>query len=349
MHVLALILAGAVSFGLTPLLCRLAPRLGAVDKPDARKIHRELMPRLGGVAIYAGFVAAFCFLGYRESEYTGLFLGGTLIMLVGLVDDIKNISPRLKLLGQIAAAALLVAFGVRVEFLTNPFDGLLMLGKLAVPVTIFWIVGVTNALNLVDGLDGLAAGTSFIAAVTIAVVAWLNGEGEVALLSLALAASVLGFLPFNFHPARTFMGDCGSMFLGFNLASLAVIGLTKSATVISLFIPVVILGLPILDTFLAIVRRLYNHRPIFAPDKGHLHHCLLAKGLTQRQAVAVIYLVNACLGASAVLLTRLTTDQGVLILVGLAVLILLGCDRLGVLGKRRVPRIKTRHNSLPML
>ncbi|MGI6286440.1 putative undecaprenyl-phosphate N-acetylglucosaminyl 1-phosphate transferase [Moorella humiferrea] len=349
MHVLALILAGAVSFGLTPLLCRLAPRLGAVDKPDARKIHRGLMPRLGGVAIYAGFVAAFCFLGYRESEYTGLFLGGTLIMLVGLVDDIKNISPRLKLLGQIAAAALLVAFGVRVEFLTNPFDGLLMLGKLAVPVTIFWIVGVTNALNLVDGLDGLAAGTSFIAAVTIAVVAWLNGEGEVALLSLALAASVLGFLPFNFHPARTFMGDCGSMFLGFNLASLAVIGLTKSATVISLFIPVVILGLPILDTFLAIVRRLYNHRPIFAPDKGHLHHCLLAQGLTQRQAVAVIYLVNACLGASAVLLTRLTTDQGVLILVGLAVLILLGCDRLGVLGKRRVPRIKTRHNSLPML
>ena len=349
MNILALALAGVISFLLTPVLCRVAPRIGAVDKPDARKIHHTLMPRLGGVAIYAGFLTAYWLLGFQEARYLGLLLGGTFILLVGLVDDIRNISPRLKLAGQIVAAAILVASGVRVEFLTNPFDGLLILGKLAVPVTIFWIVGVTNALNLADGLDGLAAGTSFIAAVTIAVVAWFNGETGVALLSLALAAGVLGFLPFNFHPARIFMGDSGSMFLGFNLAALATIGLTKSATVVSLFVPVVILGLPILDTTLAIIRRFLNHQPIFAPDKSHLHHRLLAQGLTQRQAVGIIYLVNACLGGSAVLLTRLTTDQSMLILVGLAVVILAGCDKLGVLGRRRLTRVKARHNSFHML
>ncbi|MBC7325790.1 MAG: undecaprenyl/decaprenyl-phosphate alpha-N-acetylglucosaminyl 1-phosphate transferase, partial [Moorella sp. (in: Bacteria)] len=252
MNILALALGGAISFLLTPVLCRLAPRLGAIDKPDGRKVHHTLMPRLGGLAIYAGFLAAFWLLGFREARYLGLLLGGTLIVVVGLVDDIKNIAPWWKLAGQVAAAAILVAFGVRVEFLTNPFAGLFILGKLAIPATIFWVVGVTNALNLVDGLDGLAAGTSFIAAVTIAVVAWFNGEAGVVLLSLALAISVLGFLPFNFHPARIFMGDSGAMFLGFNLAALATIGLTKSATMVSLFVPVVILGLPLLDTFLAI-------------------------------------------------------------------------------------------------
>ncbi|MDN5344132.1 MAG: UDP-GlcNAc:undecaprenyl-phosphate/decaprenyl-phosphate GlcNAc-phosphate transferase [Clostridia bacterium] len=349
MIILALALAGAISFLLTPILCRVAPRVGAVDKPNARKVHHTLMPRLGGVAIYAGFLTAFWLLGYHTNQYLGLWLGGSFIMLVGLVDDVKNISPRVKLMGQVVAAAILVAFGVRVEFLTNPFDGLFILGKLAIPVTIFWLVGVTNALNLVDGLDGLAAGTSLIASVTIAIVAWLNGESAVALLSLALAAGVLGFLPFNFHPARIFMGDSGSMFLGFNLAALATIGLTKSATVVSLFVPVVILGLPILDTALAIVRRFLNHRPIFAPDKGHLHHRLLAQGLTQRQAVGVIYLVDACLGGSAILLTRLTTDQAMLILVGLAVIILVTCDKLGVLGSGHLGRVKARHNSLHML
>ncbi|MDN5326831.1 MAG: UDP-GlcNAc:undecaprenyl-phosphate/decaprenyl-phosphate GlcNAc-phosphate transferase [Moorella sp. (in: firmicutes)] len=346
MDILALALAGIVSFLLTPLLCRIAPRLGAVDKPNARKIHHTLMPRLGGVAIYAGFMLAYWLGGYHHQEYPGLFFAGTFIMVVGIIDDIRSLSPRLKLLGQIIAAVILVAFGVRVDFLTNPFDGLFILGKLAIPVTIFWLVGVTNALNLVDGLDGLAAGTSLIAAVTIAVVAWFNGELAVAFLSLALAAAVLGFLPFNFHPARIFMGDSGSMFLGFNLAALATIGLTKSATVISLFIPVVILGLPILDTLFAIVRRFLNHRPIFAPDKGHLHHRLLAHGLSQRQAVGVIYLVDACLGGSAILLSRVATDQGVLILIGLAVIILVGCDKLGIIGRSGLARAKARHNTL---
>ncbi|MDK2820476.1 MAG: UDP-GlcNAc:undecaprenyl-phosphate/decaprenyl-phosphate GlcNAc-phosphate transferase [Clostridia bacterium] len=349
MNVVAIIFGGVISFLLTPLICRIAPRLGAVDNPDPRKVHHTPMPRLGGVAIYLGFMAAYGLLGYYDGQFMGLFYAGTFIMLVGVIDDIKSLNPKIKLIGQIIAACILVAYGVRVEFLTNPFADLLILGKLAIPVTIFWIVGVTNALNLVDGLDGLAAGTSFIAAVTIAVVAWLNNEFIVATLSLALAIGILGFLPYNFHPARIFMGDSGSMFLGFNLAALATIGLTKSATVISLFIPVVILGLPILDTFFAIVRRFLNGQPIFAPDKGHLHHRLLAQGLTQRQAVGIIYLVDACLGGSAILLNRLTTDQGVLILVGLSVIILVGCDKLGIIGKHSLSKLKARNNNFQRL
>lgn len=348
MNILIFALAGIVSFLLTPLLCRLAPRLGAIDKPDSRKVHHTLMPRLGGVAIYGGFLAAFWLLGFHQNACLGLFLGGTFIMLVGVADDIKGLSPRLKLAGQIIAAIILVASGVRVEFLTNPFEGVFILGKLAIPVTILWVVGVTNALNLVDGLDGLAAGTSLIASVTIAAVAWLHGEMVVALFSLALAASILGFLPFNFYPARIFMGDSGSMFLGFNLAALAVIGLTKSATLISLFIPVVILGLPIMDTFLAIIRRYLNRKPIFVADKGHLHHLLLAQGLTQRQAVGIIYLVDVCLGGSAILLSVLTTAQGMLILIGLTVLILIGFDKLGLFGLKHFSKGETRQKSLPM-
>jgi len=295
------------------------------------------MPRLGGVAIFAGFLAAYLAAGMYRPPFQGLLWGAGLILVVGLVDDIRGLSPRWKLAGQLAAALVVTFSGARVEFLTNPFDGFLVLGKLAVPVTVLWLVGVTNALNLVDGLDGLAAGTALIASATMAVVAWLEGETTVAFLALALAAAILGFLPYNFHPASIFMGDSGSMFLGLTLASLAVLGLTKSATVISLFIPVLILGIPILDTFFAIVRRFLNRRPIFQPDKGHLHHCLMAYGLTQKQAVLAIYVVNLCLGASAVLLTRLTTDQGMIILILLSVAVVWASNRLGVTGYRLKP------------
>ncbi|MGI9953203.1 MraY family glycosyltransferase [Moorellaceae bacterium AZ2] len=334
MSFLAIVLAFSLSVLLTPILKRVAPRIGALDRPDARKVHDTVMPRLGGVAIFGGFVAAYLAAGMNYPPFQGLLWGGSLILLVGLADDVWGLSPRWKLAGQLVAALVVTLLGARVEFLTNPLHGFLFLGKLAIPVTVFWLVGVTNALNLVDGLDGLAAGTALIASVTMAVVAWLEGETRVAFLALALAASTLGFLPYNFYPASIFMGDSGSMFLGFTLATLAVLGLTKSATVISLFIPVLILGIPILDTFFAIVRRFLNRRPIFQPDKGHLHHCLMAQGFTQKQAVVAIYFVNLCLGASAVLLTRLTTDQGVIILILLAVAVVWGSNRLGVTGYR---------------
>ncbi|MBE3581795.1 MAG: undecaprenyl/decaprenyl-phosphate alpha-N-acetylglucosaminyl 1-phosphate transferase [Thermoanaerobacteraceae bacterium] len=344
MSVWAIALAFSLSVLLTPILRGVAPRIGALDRPDPRKVHNKVMPRLGGVAIFAGFVAAYLAGGMYYPSFQGLLWGASLILVVGLVDDIRGLSPRWKLAGQVAAALVVALFGARVEFLTNPFDGFLFLGKLAIPVTVVWLVGVTNALNLVDGLDGLAAGTALIASVTMAVVAWLEGETRVAFLALALAASILGFLPYNFYPASIFMGDSGSMFLGLTLATLAVLGLTKSATVISLFIPVLILGIPILDTFFAIVRRFLNRRPIFQPDKGHLHHCLMAYGLTQKQAVVAIYLVNLCLGASAVLLTRLTTDQGVIILILLSVAVVWASNRLGVTSYRLKPG-KGEHNA----
>ncbi|SMB91396.1 UDP-GlcNAc:undecaprenyl-phosphate GlcNAc-1-phosphate transferase [Thermanaeromonas toyohensis ToBE] len=342
----AIALAFLVSLSLTPVVKWLAPRLGALDQPDARKIHTGVIPRLGGLAIFAGFIAGYLVGGEGEASFRGMLWGAALILLVGLADDIWALNPRWKLAGQVAAALIVMVMGVRVEFLTNPFNGLLFLGPLAIPVTLLWLVGVTNALNLVDGLDGLAGGTALIAAVTMSIIAWLQKEVAVSFLALILAASILGFLPYNFHPASIFMGDSGSMFLGFTLASLAVLGLTKTATVISLFVPVVILGLPILDTFLAIIRRLLNHRPIFQPDKGHLHHCLIAQGFSQRQAVFVIYLVNLILGASAILLTRLTTDQGMVILIFLTFLALWGGNKLGVTGYRFKPS-KTRRNAFP--
>lgn len=282
----ALILALVI----TPWVKKLALRWGALDAPGERKVHCQVMPRMGGLAIYLAFTAVVLFTQPLARPVLGLLVGGGWIMALGILDDIKELSARKKLVGQILGALILVAFGFRVEFVTNPFmEGLILLGKLTIPVTILWIIGVTNAVNLIDGLDGLAAGTSAIAAMTMAVVVVLEGLanpglGETAFaavhLALILCGSILGFLRYNFYPARIFMGDSGSMFLGFTLAALAIMGLTKGATVISVFIPIVILGIPLLDTVFAIIRRLFNGQPIFQADKNHLHHRLLEKGLS---------------------------------------------------------------------
>lgn len=328
----ALVMACLISLGTTPLVKKLALRWGATDAPDARKVHRTVMPRMGGLAIYLAFTLTALLTQPLTRPVVGLLLGGTIIMVVGLLDDIYGLSPRFKLMGQLGAAVVLVVFGYHVDFVTNPLGGsVIPLGILSIPVTIFWIIGVTNALNLIDGLDGLAAGTSVIAAVTMALVAWLDGQLAMAVLALVLAASTLGFLRYNFHPAQIFMGDSGSLFLGFNLGALAILSLTKGATVISIFIPIVILGIPILDTTFAIIRRFLNHRPIFQADKKHLHHCLLEMGLSHRQTVLVIYVIDLCLGASAVLLNMLTTEQSSMILIALATVIILGANKLGVI------------------
>lgn len=310
---------------LTPVARRLALYLGAVDRPTARKIHRRPIPRLGGLAIYGGFLLVLLVSRPWTPPVTGLALGSTLIVLLGIWDDRRELPAKIKLAGQVAAAVAVVAFGVRVEFLTNPFNGLIFLGTMAIPVTVLWIVGITNALNLIDGLDGLAAGTAAIAAVTVAVVAWMEGQTTVAFYALALAVCAAGFLRYNFFPAKIFMGDTGSMFLGFNLASLAILGLTKTATIISLLVPVVILGWPIVDTFWAILRRYRNHQPIMAPDKQHLHHQLLNLGLSQRQAVLVVYILDGCLGACAILLNLLPPAQGILLLLLIFTLVAVGC------------------------
>ncbi len=328
------IIAFFVAFLGTPLVKRLAYKVKAVDQPAARKVHHRLMPRLGGLAICMGFWAAVLLTQELTKEIYALLGGGLLIILVGIRDDIKSVSPKTKLLIQVLAACIVLAAGVRVNFMTHPINGVIDLKYFSYPLTILWIIGVTNAVNLIDGLDGLAAGVSAIAAITLGIVSLIEGVTAIAFIPFILAASILGFLKYNFHPAQIFMGDTGSLFLGFNLATIAIIGLTKSATVISLFLPIVILGIPIMDTLFAIVRRYYNGKPIFSADKDHLHHRLLALGLSHRHTVLAIYGVSLLLGVSAVLMAVVTTAQGMLIMVVTTLGVFIGAERIGILRGR---------------
>ncbi len=330
--VLGITVAFLVALISTPFVRKLAFKINAVDHPSGRKVHSRLMPRLGGIAIYLGFVAALLLTQTITPANLGLIIGGTIIVLLGILDDVKELSPGVKLFGQIGAAFVLVAFGVEVSVITNPFGNTIPLGYFSIPVTIFWVVGVTNAVNLIDGLDGLAAGLATIAAFCLAIIGWLEGEYMVVAPAVILGASTLGFLKYNFHPAKIFMGDTGSMFLGYALAALSIIGLTKSFAVMSVFVPIFIIGIPIFDTAFAILRRFINHQPIFQADKEHLHHCLLDMGLSHRQTVLAIYAVDLLLGASGVLLTQLTTAQSFLLVLAVTIIVFIGADRIGVLG-----------------
>lgn len=311
---LAFIFAFLTSYFLTPLVKKIATRTGAMDIPDfageGRRVHIRPTPRLGGLAIYLGFMLPALTLLPREGERLfGLLLGATLILLLGIADDYRNLSPRVKLAGQVLAALVFIYMGNRVVWLSNPWaDGphnaMWYIGIWSVPLTLLWVVGITNTLNLIDGLDGLAAGVTAIASVTLLLVALQEGQANIVFLTAALAGSTLGFLPYNFNPAQIFMGDTGSLFLGFVLAAIAVQGALKSATVIALAVPILALGLPILDTFLAIVRRFRNGSPIFQADRQHLHHRLLERGLSHRQAVLFLYSVSGVFGMGALAITE---------------------------------------------
>lgn len=330
-YLTAFIVALGVTYLLTPSVKKLAVRLGAVDKPDARKVHAGTIPRLGGLAIYAGFITSVLVSVHLTWEIIGLLTGGTAILVLGIVDDVFQIRAKYKLLGQIAAASVLLFFDIKIDWITNPFGSMLYLDIWAIPITLLWVVSLTNMLNLIDGLDGLAAGVSTIAAVTIFLMAVEQNFWIVALLTAALAGSALGFLHFNFSPAKIFMGDTGSMFLGYMLAAVSVVGTVKSAATIALIVPIVALGLPILDTACAIIRRFTNGQPIFKPDRGHLHHRLLDMGLTQKQVVLILYLVSIGLGVSAIALTEVKFGYAAVIVVGLVVLAFVAARKTGVL------------------
>ncbi|MBM7853691.1 UDP-GlcNAc:undecaprenyl-phosphate GlcNAc-1-phosphate transferase [Desulfohalotomaculum tongense] len=349
----AAVLAVVFSLLLTPWVRRLAFKVKAIDRPDERKVHKSPMPRMGGLAVFLSFALTVILLRPFSLPLAGLLVGGLLIVLLGILDDIKGLPAKVKLGGQILAALAVVPFGIQVDFITNPLTGgIITLGIFAVPLTVFWIISVTNAVNLIDGLDGLAGGTSMIAALTVAAVAWKQGviyggsgvHFEVAVLAVILAGAILGFLRYNFYPAKIFLGDTGSMFLGYCLSVLAVMGLTKSAAAISVFIPIVILGIPLLDTFFAIVRRCCKHQPIFKPDKEHLHHRLMALGFSHRQAVLVIYCISAFMGGSAYLLNVVTTDQAVFVLAALSLIVIVGANKIGVTGTKKVPGANAQRN-----
>lgn len=334
----AFVVALAAAFIVTPGVIWLAFKTGALDEPEARKVHKKPVPRIGGLGIYIAFMVSMGLYlttaelpGDVRQGMEGLMIGGTLIVALGLADDYLNIPAKLKLLGQIACAALAVAYGVRIDFISDPFgDVLYLYDYVAIPTTIFWLVGLTNTVNLIDGLDGLAAGVSTIAAVTIFLVALEQNFMLVAVVTAALAGAAFGFLYYNFNPARIFMGDTGSMFLGFMLSGISIIGAVKSAATIALIVPLLALGLPIVDTAFAIVRRKLAGVPIMKPDKGHLHHRLLSMGFTQRQAVLLMYVISALLGTSAVAMTEVSPGFALLILLAVVVSLLYGAKRLGI-------------------
>lgn len=295
------ILAAILSFLFTPLVRRFALRRGLLDHPDReRRTHRQPVPRLGGVAIYSSFAIALVSLLLVHNALTltfqahvgdvlKLLLPGTLIFLLGLYDDLRGANARIKFSFQIAASLLLYAFGFRITQIWNPFGGIIDLGLWGMPLTVLWLVGICNAFNLIDGLDGLSAGVALFALLTVSIAALVYGHPMVVLLAMALAGGTLGFLRYNLAPAQIFMGDSGSLFLGFMLAALSIQGSQKSATVVAVAIPIVSFGLPIVDTFWAIVRRLLGQRPIFTGDHEHIHHMMLKRGLTTRQVVILLY------------------------------------------------------------
>ena len=328
------LLALLISLILVPFVAKLAIKIGAVDKPNERKVHTKIMPRMGGLAIYLSFFAVLFLSHEMTMQHIGLLTGGTVLVLVGIIDDKTDMPAKIKLLGQIFAACIVVAAGVRVEFMTNFILGdVFPLYIFSVPFTVLWIVAITNAVNLIDGLDGLAAGTSIIAAATMAISGYATGQTEMASMALILIGASLGFLKYNFHPAKIFMGDTGSMFLGYNLSVLAIMGFTKSFTVLSLVTPILVLAIPILDTLFAIIRRKMNNKPIFKPDKNHLHHCLLNYGFSHRNTVLIIYAVSAVLALCGLIMTYLNPAQGMCLLVVISVIIIYGAMKLGVIGK----------------
>jgi UDP-GlcNAc:undecaprenyl-phosphate GlcNAc-1-phosphate transferase len=335
------VIALAVSFFLTPVMRKIALRKGIVNRPGGRKVHKKPIPYLGGVAIYLAFISALFFASCLEkllrSEYlTGLFLGGTFIVVIGLFDDIKGVRPSFKFLGQILAASILFKYGFRIEFITNPFLGGTIHFPLALSflITLLWIVALTNAINLIDGLDGLAAGLVIIASSVLFLVTLGRPDPITTFLCVIIMGSSLGFLRYNFYPARIFMGDAGSMLLGFALAAMGTIGIGKGVTAVTLMVPIVALGIPIYDTSLAIFRRLMGKKSIFIADKKHLHHRLLDMGLSHRQVVLLLYFVSIYLGIMGYLFVLTSPKYAFILLILLGMGVFAGMRTLGFIERR---------------
>jgi len=292
--------------GATPVMRRAAPWLGVMDRPSSRKVHRRPMPRLGGAAIYGAFILALLLLGtsYNIHELVSILLGATLVSFFGLWDDRWGLHPLLKLAGQTLAALVLIYTGVQVHVFPWP--------ALNVGVTLFWLVGITNALNLMDNMDGLAGGVGGIAAAFFVLLAAMNGQYLVGALAAALLGACLGFLIYNFNPASIFMGDTGALFLGFMLAAVGIkLRFPANVDIVTWMVPVMTLGLPIFDTTLVVISRLRRGlNPLTAAGKDHTSHRLVTLGFTQREAVMALYLVGGALGVIAIFLTQATVVEG---------------------------------------
>jgi len=317
-YVTSFVVAAIAAAVATPLARRVAFRFNVVSTPGGRHIHGQVIPRLGGLAIFAGAMVTILgtvvfgpvgalFDADERWRGLGLLIGSAVMFALGATDDFKSVRALHKLFIQIFAAAIAWSFGFRIDVVDLPLLGTFSMGVFSLPITVFWLVGIVNAVNLIDGLDGLAAGVVFFAGVTNFVVAYLQGTTFVAVVMATMAGSVLGFLFFNFNPARIFMGDSGIYFLGFVLAVCSIAGpLQKASAAVSIAVPIVALGVPIIDTLLAMIRRFLERRPIFSPDRGHIHHRLLDMGITHRRAVLIIYGVTValCIGSIGIAFGR---------------------------------------------
>lgn len=321
---IAFLLAFITAFVVTPYTIRLANKVGAIDIPEKRRINEEPIPRLGGIAVIIGFLVSCIYLltimtlektfnPFGEEQYfhklIGLLLGIIILAIFCYIDDVKGLPALVKLLGQTIAAVVVVSFGTKIDNLTIPFleQTLDINNSIYIYIlSVGWIIGITNAINLIDGLDGLSSGITLISCFSLIIVFTMNQSPIIAIILItALAGAIVGFLPYNFNPAKTFIGDTGAQFLGFSLAVISILGTAKTYTLLVLISPLIILALPICDTVFAIIRRIIKGRSIkavFAPDTGHLHHKLMKKGYTQKQAVLILYGISACLGMFAIIL-----------------------------------------------
>ena len=306
--ILAAGIAFLVSFLMTPPVKRFAESVGAIDVPkDERRVHDHPIPRMGGLAIFLGFVLTVLLFVDLNTQVTGILLGAVIIAVMGAVDDIVSLNAWIKLAAQIVAAVVAIRCGVVFDAISNPnflsANTTIQIGWTSVPLTVLWIIACTNAVNLIDGLDGLAVGVSAISSLTMLVVSLIVSEPVVSLLLAALSGACLGFMPYNLNPAKIFMGDVGSQLLGFVLATASTLGLFKFHAIITFLVPLLALALPLADTTFAFFRRILHGQSPFHADRGHLHHRLLAMGMSQKQAVAVMYGISAVLGLMAVLMT----------------------------------------------
>lgn len=323
MLTIILISAFCLVFGLivTPFIIKISFKLNVVDMPGHRKVHKVPIPTLGGLAIFFSFLAGLLIIQPQSSYHLAIVIGALLMIILGFMDDLYHLTAKAKFLFQVTIACLVVFWGdLQVSFINLPFGGQLEFGWLSIIVTIFWIVGITNAINLIDGLDGLSAGISAIVLLTIGSMAIIMDNVYVLSMSIILFWSILGFLPYNFHPAKTFMGDTGSLFLGYMIAVLSLLGF-KNVTFISFVIPILILAVPIFDTVVAIIRRLVQKRPIASPDSSHLHHKLLQLGMTHRQAVLFMYLLSSLFSFAAILFS-MSTVWGAILIVTISLLLI---------------------------
>lgn len=335
---IAFLLAFITAFVITPYTIRLAKKVGAVDIPNDRRINKKPIPRLGGLAVIAGFLVSAGYLIISmaiekkidfiseglNKKLIGFLLGLIVLEVTCYIDDVKNIKPLVKLAGQILAAILVVSGGILIGNFTIPFkeNSFVLNEVFSYILTIGWIVGITNAINLIDGLDGLSSGITLISCVSLLIIFALNESPLIAIVLItALAGAIIGFLPYNFNPAKTFIGDVGSNFMGFSIAVISILGVAKTYTAIVIIAPIMVLALPIFDTLWAIIRRIVKTKSIkgvFKADKGHLHHRLMARGYTQKQSVFILYGITATFGMTAIILL----DSGIWKAISFALLVI---------------------------